>query len=148
RAVFSGGVQYRERGNDSERAVNSGTLDVGLKPGLSAIDDAKFSQAVRFEEEKIAAQAAAAHYDPDKGTLSLSGKEPRMLAPHVDTEQIAVDAVTIDVTLEGPKLVATGNVRSTLKPASSKPGAPANDVKMPAMLKQDQPVIVVGGRMD
>ena len=35
-------------------------------------------------------------------------------------------------------------MRSTLKPASAKPGEPANDVKMPAMLKQDQPVLVVG----
>jgi LPS export ABC transporter protein LptC len=148
RAMFTGGVQYRERGGAVARAVNSGTLDVGLKPGMSAIDDARFSQAVKFEEDKMAAQAAAAHYDPDKGTLALSGKEPGMVAPHVVTEQIAVDAVTIDVTLEGPKLKAAGNVRSTLKPASNKPGEPANDVKLPAMLKQDQPVIVVGATMD
>jgi LPS export ABC transporter protein LptC len=148
RALFAGTVQYRERGAEIDRAVNSGTLDVGLKPGLSTIDDAKFAQAVKFEEGKIAAQAAAAHYDPDKGTLALSGKEPGMAVPHVVTEQIAVDAVSIDVTLEGPKLKAAGNVRSTLKPASRKPGAPANDVKMPAMLKQDQDVLVVGDSMD
>jgi lipopolysaccharide export system protein LptA len=148
RALFTGGVQYRERGANADRAVNSGTLDVGLKPAMSAIDDAKFAQAVKFEEEKMAAQAAAAHYDIDKGTLALSGREPGMLVPHVVTEQIAVDAVTIDITLEGPKLKAAGNVRSTLKPASAKPGEPANDVKMPAMLKQDQPVLVVGESMD
>jgi lipopolysaccharide transport protein LptA/LPS export ABC transporter protein LptC len=148
RAVFSGGVQYREHGQDIDRAVNSGTLDVGLKPGMSAIDDAKFAQAVKFEEGQMAAQAAAAHYDIDKGTLALSGKEPGMLAPHVVTEQIAVDAVSIDVTLAGPKMNAAGNVRSTLKPASAKAGEPANDVKMPAMLKQDQPVLVVGEHME
>jgi LPS export ABC transporter protein LptC len=148
RAVFSGGVQYRERGGDVDRAVNAGTLDAGLKPGMSALDDAKFAQAVKFEERKMAAQASAAHYDIDKGTLALSGKEPGMLAPHVATEQITVDAVSIDVTLAGPKLKAAGNVRSTLKPASSKPGEAANDVKMPAMLKQDQPVLVVGESMD
>jgi LPS export ABC transporter protein LptC len=148
RAVFSGGVQYRERGSENERAVNSGTLDVGLKPGLSAIEDARFSQAVKFEEGKMSAQASAVRYDPDKGTLALSGKEPGMATPHAVTEQIVVDAVSIDVTLEGPKLKANGNVRSTLKPASNKPGEPANDVKMPAMLKQDQPVIVVAAGMD
>jgi LPS export ABC transporter protein LptC len=148
RAVFSGGVQYRERGGDVDRAVNSGTLDVGLKPGMSTIDDAQFSRAVKFEEPKMSAQASAAHYDPDKGTLALTGKEPGMLAPHVATEQIAVDAASIDVTLEGPKLKAAGNVRSTLKPAANKPGEPANDVRMPAMLKQDQPVIVVAAGMD
>ncbi|MCU1384420.1 MAG: export transporter periplasmic protein LptC [Acidobacteria bacterium] len=148
RALFAGAVQYRERGTDIDRAVNSGTLDVGLKPGLSTIDDAKFAQAVKFEEGKMAAQAANAHYDPEKGTLALTGREPGMMVPHVVTEQIAVDAVTIDVTLAGPKLKAAGNVRSTLKPASKKPGAPANDVKMPAMLKQDQDVLVVGDSMD
>jgi lipopolysaccharide export system protein LptA len=148
RAMFTGGVQYRERGAGVDRAVNSGTLDVGLKPGLSSIDDAKFAQAVKFEEGKMAAQAAAAHYDIDKGTLALSGKEPGMLVPHVVNEQIAVDAVVIDVTLVGPKLKAAGNVRSTLKPASAKPGEPASDVKMPAMLKQDQPVLVIGENMD
>jgi lipopolysaccharide transport protein LptA len=148
RAVFTGAVQYRERGPDVDRAVNSGTLDVGLKPGMGAVEDAKFAQAVKFEEGKMAAQAAAAYYDIDKGTLALSGKEPGMLVPHVVTEQIAVDAVTVDVTLAGPKLKAAGNVRSTLKPASAKPGETANDVKMPAMLKQDQPVLVVGDDMD
>ena len=150
RAVFSGGVQYRERGGQVDRAVNSGTLDVGLKPGMSAIEDAKFAQAVKFAEAKMTAQAAAAHYDIDQGTLALSGKEPGMLAPHVVNEQIAVDAVSVDITLAGPKLEAAGNVRSTLKPASSggKPGETANDVKMPAMLKQDQPVLVVAERMD
>jgi LPS export ABC transporter protein LptC len=148
RALFAGTVQYRERSGQIDRAVNSGTLDVGLKPGLSTIDDAKFAQAVKFEEGKMAAQAAAAHYDPDKGTLALSGKEPGMAVPHAVNEQIAVDAVSIDITLEGPKLKAAGNVRSTLKPASSKAGATANDVKMPAMLKQDQDVLVVGDSMD
>ena len=107
---------------DVDRAANSGTLDVGLKPGMSAIDDAKFAQAVQFEEGKMAAQAAAAHYDIDKGTLALSGTEPGMLVPHVVNEQIAVDAATIDVTLAGPKLKAAGNVRSTLKPASAQAG--------------------------
>jgi LPS export ABC transporter protein LptC len=148
RALFAGGVQYRERGTDVDRAVNSGTLDVGLKPAMSSIDDAKFTQSVKFEEGKMAAQAAAGHYDIDKGTLALSGKEPGMLAPHVVNEQITVDAVTIDVTLAGPKLKAVGNVRSTLKPASATPGQSANDVKMPSMLKQDKPVYVVGDSMD
>src|SRR5471032_319741 len=68
RAVFSGGVQYRERGGESDLSVNSGSLDAGLKPGMSAIDDAKFAHAVRFEEGKMAALSAAAHYDIDKGT--------------------------------------------------------------------------------
>ncbi len=150
RASFGGNVQYRERGGDIDRSVNSGTLDVGLKPGMSAIDDARFAHAVRFEEGKMAALSAAAHYDIDKGTLALSGTEPGAVVPHVVNEQIQVDAVTVDVTLAGPKLKATGNVRSMLKPPSTgaKPGEQANDVKMPTMLKQDQPVNVLGEKLD
>ena len=150
RALFSGGVQYRERGGEIDRAVNSGTLDVGLKPGMSSIDDAQFAHAVRFEEGRMVALSAAAHYDIDKGTLALTGAEPGALVPHVVNEQIAVDAVSIDVTLAGPKLKAAGNVRSELKPASNgaRPGETANDVKMPTMLKQDQPVHVLGDNLD
>lgn len=150
RAAFSGSVQYRERGGASDRSVNSGSLDVGLKPGMSAIDDAKFAHAVRFEEGRMAVLSAAAHYDIDKGTLALSGTEPGALVPHLVNEQIAVDAVTIDVTLAGPKLKAAGNVRSELKPASkgTKPGDTANDVKLPTMLKQDVPVFVLGNTLD
>ena len=46
--MFTGAVQYYERGAEVDRAVNSGTLDVGLKPGMGAIEDAKFAQAVKF----------------------------------------------------------------------------------------------------
>src|SRR6185369_10386743 len=80
-----------------------------------------------------------------KGTLALSVSEPGALVPHIVNEQIGIDATTIDVTLEGPKVKAAGNVRSELRPAS---GATGNDVKMPSMLKQDLPVIVVGDALD
>jgi lipopolysaccharide transport protein LptA len=47
--------------------------------------------------------------------------------------------------LAGPKVKAVGNVRSELRPASEATG---NDVKMPSMLKQDLPVIVLGNVLD
>ncbi len=143
-------MQFRERGADVSRAAASESLEVGLKPGLSSIELAKFAKGVRFEEGSMAARAALATYDPEKGTLALSGSEPGAAAPHVVNEQIAVDAATIDVTLDGPKVRAAGDVNSELKPSSkaAKPGEAANDVKMPSMLKQDQPVIVVGNRLE
>jgi lipopolysaccharide export system protein LptA len=149
RAQFVGNVQYRERG-DVNRAANSATLDLGLTPGMSSIEDARFSHNVRFEETQMAAVAAAARYDLEKGTLELSGSEPGALVPHVVNEQIVVDAVKVNVTLAGPKVNAAGNVKSELRPASKggKPGDPVNDVKLPSMLKQDQPVIVVADALD
>jgi lipopolysaccharide export system protein LptA len=149
RALFSGNVQYREAGANVSRAAAATTLDVGFKPGMSSIEDARFAHAVRFEEGRLLAQAAAARYDLDKGTLELSGSEPGALAPHVVNEQISVDAQKIDVTLEGPKVKATSAVKSTLQPAKKgqKPGE-GNDVKLPSMLKQDQPVNVLANALD
>lgn len=153
RAMFSGNVQFRERGGDVNRAASSGTLDVGLKRGMSGIEDAKFARAVRFEEGKMAAVAASARYDVDKGTLELGGSEPGANMPRVVNEQIAVDAGKIDVTLEGPKVKAAGTptakVKSVLQPAQ-KPGQQPADAttKMPSMLKQDLPVNVTATKLD
>jgi lipopolysaccharide export system protein LptA len=147
-AQFSGNVQFREQAGDTGRAANSATLDVGLKPGLSTIEDAKFTRGVRFEQGTMSALAALAHYDPDKGTLALSGSEPGAVVPHVVNDKIVVDAAAIDVTLDGPKVKAAGNVRSVLKPPPKpKPGQTA-DSKLPSMLKQEQEVTVLGEKLD
>jgi lipopolysaccharide export system protein LptA len=150
RATFTGGVQYRERGGSIDRTATAQTLAVTLKPGLSSIEQATFTRAVRFEEGKMTALAAAALYDLEKGTLALSGSEPGTAVPRVVNEQIAVGAAAIDLTLAGPKVKASGNVESELKPASkaAAPGEAGNDVKMPSMLKQDQAVFVVGNALD
>jgi len=148
RAQFAGNVQFRERVSNVSRAVNSATLDAGLKPGLSTIDDATFTRGVRFAQDDITALGAVAHYDPDKGTLALSGSEPGALAPHVVNDRITVDATTVDVILEGPKLNASGNVRSELKPPPKPKPGEASAAKMPSMLKQDQPVFVKSDKLD
>ena len=141
-AQFSGNVQYRERGGSADRTASSGTLDIALKPGLSAIEEARFAHAVRFEEGKMATLSAVARYDLDKGLIELTGAEPGAAAPHVVNEQISVDATRIDVTLVGPKMRALGNVKSVLQPPRK--GAQKDDAKLPSLLKQDQPVNVTG----
>jgi len=148
RALFSGSVRYREAGEKTTSAT-SATLDVGLKPGLSEIEDAHFARAVRFEQDALVATAAAALYDPAKGTLALSGTEGAAV-PRVVNQQIAVDAAAIDVTLEGPKVAAKGTVKSVLQPAKkdSAGGKGDNGVKLPSMLKQDQPVNVTADVLD
>lgn len=145
-AQFAGSVQYRERGNGIDRAARSEALDVMLKPAMSSIQEARFLRAVRFEEGTLAATAALGRYDLDKGLLELSGSEPGRPTPHVVNDQIAVDAPRIDLTLVGPKMKASGNVKSVLQPA--KTGAQKSDTKVPSMLKADQPVNVVGTELD
>jgi LPS export ABC transporter protein LptC len=149
RAVFSGSVQFRERGGTTDRTATAASLDVTLKPGLSSIEQAKFARTVRFEDGKMTALAAAGVYDLEKGTLALSGSEPAAVVPHVVNDQIAVDATTIDLTLAGPKMQAAGNVKSELRPSSKvESGKPENDVKMPSLFKQDKPVIVLANALD
>lgn len=147
RAQFNGNVQYRERGSAVDRGASSAVLDVVLKPGMSALEEARFSRGVRFVDGRLSAAAAAVRYDLDRGMLELTGSEPGSLVPRVVNDQIAVDATKIDVTLAGPKLQATDSVKSVLQPAKDEAAAKSG-VKLPAMLKQNQPVNVVGGALD
>ena len=152
KAHFDGNIEYRETGGTVDRVARSAALDVGLKPGMSSIDEAKFVGGVRFTEGKMEAQAAVARYGLDKGSLELSGSEPRpgAVVPHVANEQIAIDSVFIDITLEGPKITARGKVTSALQPAKKgqKPADTKSETKMPSMFKQDQPVNGAGDDLD
>ena len=52
-----------------DRDARSARLDVGLKPGFSAFDQAAFSGGVRFADPKFFGTAAACTYDVDTGAL-------------------------------------------------------------------------------
>jgi LPS export ABC transporter protein LptC/lipopolysaccharide transport protein LptA len=146
RASFTGGIQFRERGGKADRAASSQTLDTVMKPGMGTIEEARFAHRVRFEEGSMVATAAASRYDPVKGTLELSGSEAGFVAPHLDTEQIAVGATRIDVVLEGPIIDARGAVKSTMLPAK-KDAKGESKTKLPSMLKQDKEVSVLGSSL-
>ena len=142
-AMFAGGVDFRERGPKLDRHATSATLDVGLKPGLSTIENARFRQKVKFVDGDMTGLSATAVYDVDNGTLALSGSDPGAEAPHVDNPRVSVDGVTIDVTLSGPRVQAAGTpVKSVLQPPKEEDG------KMPTMLKKDQPVTVLANALD
>jgi lipopolysaccharide transport protein LptA len=148
-AHFTGAVQFSEIGPDVNRAARSDQLTVAIKPGFSEIDDAQFSRRVRFVDGGMTATAAAAHYLPDSGTLALTGSERENPVPHVVNDQIQVDAGSVNVTLEGPVVHAVGSAKSVIQP--QKPGAKKDgesEVRIPAMLKQDQPVNVTAERLD
>jgi lipopolysaccharide export system protein LptA len=150
-AVFTGDVDYRERSATINRVAKAGVLEVSLRPGMSAMDDAKFTRNARFATQTgLFAVAAVARYLPEKGVLELSGSEPAALRPRITSDEMTVDAVRIDVTLDGPKMKATGDVRSTIQPAKKDPAATDQKAatKMPSMLKGDQPVSVIGDALD
>ncbi|MGE5246312.1 MAG: LPS export ABC transporter periplasmic protein LptC [Betaproteobacteria bacterium] len=139
-ARFTGNVQYRERGGTSDSAANSGALDVSLEPGFGAIQEATFTRGLTFRQGTMTAEAASGEYRIAKGTLELTRADPNAPTPHVANDQIVVDAPHINVTLSGPELVATGPVKSVLRPTSG--DAKNGGRRMPAMLKRDQPVNV------
>ena len=148
-ARFAGNVEFREQGNQIDRRAVAANLDVTLKPGF-LVEDARFEHAVRFVDGRMTGVAAVARYDLDKGTLALTGSEPRFETPHMDNEQIAVDGKTIDVTLSGPKVKAEGApVKSVMQPPKKQGDKPAEgERRMPAMLKSDQAVTVLSKTLD
>jgi lipopolysaccharide export system protein LptA len=143
-AHFSGGVQFRERGTDIDRTARADTLDAAMAPGLTDINEARFSHAVRFAEKGLTADAAAARYAVDKGILELSGAEPAVPTPHVVNDRVSVYATRIDVTLSGPIVKAIGAVKSELIPQKKDAG---QDARMPSMFKQDQVVTATANEL-
>jgi len=147
RARFADDVQFRERGAGVDRAASAEALDVALTPSTGAIQEARFSRSVRFEEGQMAADAASATYALAAGTLALGGSEPRAPVPHMVNDRMTIDAKDIQIALAGPHVKASGDVKSVLKPAKS--GAPGNaGVTVPSMLKRDQPVNVTAAALD
>jgi lipopolysaccharide transport protein LptA/LPS export ABC transporter protein LptC len=150
-AHFFGNVVFSERGPDLNRTARSVALDAEVSPGFGSIDEARFSRNVRFVDGTMTATSAASRYGVKDGTLELTGSEPGSPVPHVVNEQVQIDAATILMTLKGPLVKADGSVKSVLRPgkpaaASRKDGS--NDIRMPSMLKQDQPVTVTADTLD
>jgi LPS export ABC transporter protein LptC len=168
-ARFTGNVEFRETRAATKTAAALGriacarTLDAALKPGFSAIDEAKFDGDVRFRDGDLTAQAPtcdvrsrdgdltaqapAANYQVAKSIVLLVSdpKQPAAPATVVDA-QTSIQATTIDLTLQGRSLKAKGDVRSVLQPSKPgvKPAAGKDAPKRPGMLKNDQPVYVTG----
>jgi LPS export ABC transporter protein LptC len=158
-AHFADAVEYREEAarSNSARIARSRRLDLALNG--DAVTDATFAGDFVFEEASFRAQAADARYDPKVGSLHLSGADTRGL-PCIADDQIAVDAQTIDVTVETRRLSAEGRVKNAIRPAGAsgsisssscavarqRGGAsaakPASDgdgqTRLPGLLKQDQ----------
>lgn len=143
-AHFTGNVQFREQAAGAGRTARSEILDVTLAPGLGPIQEARFARAVRFEDGPMTADAAAARYVLDKGTLELSGREPGRDRPHVVHERIGVFATAIEIELEGPQVHATGDVKSVVQPDTRPSDA---SQKVPSMLKRDEIVNVTAGEL-
>jgi len=75
--------------------------------------------------------------------LNLTGKE---ITPEIRDESLTLLAETIDVTLDPRKMVAKGNVRSTLLPLK-KPAGGAQATRRPALLGDKEPVNILSATL-
>lgn len=144
-AVFTDAVEFREAvtkaGRASvERVARSTRLDLAVQPGFGAVDDARFEGAVRFEEDTVSAAAATARYRVAEGVLELEGRDASTgQLPRVSDELIAIEGQRVRLGLEGRKIDASGDVRSTML-ALARTAGESPTVRRPSMLKADQPV--------
>jgi lipopolysaccharide export system protein LptA len=155
-ATFSGNVELREsraaRGKLAEidRTSKSDRMDVKTKPGFGDLERADFHGNVRFTEgTKTTAEAPTAVYNIAQDRLELSpgdgGDKGR--GPHVSDGRISVEARAIQMGLSNQKMKADTAVRSVMMPTKTKT-SDADAVKVPSMLKQDEPVNVRSNRLD
>jgi lipopolysaccharide export system protein LptA len=163
-ATFSGNVEFKEARAASaklaeiDRNAKSERMDVKTKPGFGDLESAEFHGNVHFTDgPQTTADAPMAVYAIAKDTLDLSpGQGDKGRGPHVSDGRISVEAKAIQMGLTNQKMKADTNVRSVMTPQSGKPapGQPpakadtTDPVKMPSMLKQDEPVNVKSNRLD
>ena len=137
---FSEGVEYREAPlkGQAGRTIRARALEAALDPAAGLLQEAHFIGNVDFTESPLRATASDARYNVVKEALSLSGKEQ---TPHIESEALTIDAVTIEVTLNPRTMTAKGNVRSILLPA--KKSGPS-EAKRPALLAEKDPINIIG----
>ena len=138
---FTEGVEYREAPAKGQagRVVRARSLEAGLDPAAGTLQDAHFIGSVDFTDSPMRATSSDARYMVTAGTLALAGKDQ---TPHVESDALTIDATTIDVTLNPRKMVAKGNVRSTLLPPK-KAATAAAQTKRPALLGDKDPVNII-----
>ena len=143
--TFSEGVEYREAATKTQgaRIAKARTLDAKLDPASGALIDARFTGNFDFTDGPMHALSNEARYDLKAGTLNLTGKD---ITPEIKDESLTLLAETIDVTLDPRKMIARGNVRSTLLPPKKSSGNAAA-TKRPALLGDKEPVNILSASL-
>jgi LPS export ABC transporter protein LptC len=161
-AVFTGDVVFTEaerRGPaagsaasaSSTRTARAGRLQASL--ANDAVTSATFTTDVSFEEAGLKACAARLEYQPGKGNLALSG-DTEAGKPIVAEEQTAIEASTINVTLDSRRMVAKGGVVTQIgtpvrcRPATARPSSQQSPNRMPGLLREDAAATIRAGALD
>lgn len=138
---FTDGVEYREAATRTQtaRTAHAGTLEAKLDPAAGLLQEAKFTSNFDFTDGSLQAFATNAVYQVQAGTLALVGPDR---TPEMRDEALTLTATTMDVTLDPRKMVAKGNVRSTLLPPKKSSGKEP-ETRRPALLGDKDPVNII-----
>jgi lipopolysaccharide export system protein LptA len=142
-ARFTDRVEFREAVSaGAGRLVRSRALTLSMTG--EAVARAHFAGEVTFEEEDLTASAAEAHYRPDDGVFTLAGRDARG-DPRITDGHVAVEAPSIDVTLQDRRIEAGGGVKTVLRAAGKAPGTgnAAGRGRLPGLLQQDADATVI-----
>lgn len=141
---FTEGVEYREAATKTQgaRIARAKTLDAQLDPAAGTLQQAKFTGNFDFTDGSMHAQSSDAVYNLTAGTLALTGKD---ITPEIRDDALTLLSESIDLTLNPRKMIAKGNVRSTLLPP--KKAANVAATKRPALLGDKDPVSILSNSL-
>jgi lipopolysaccharide export system protein LptA len=138
-AEFEGSVEYQELTEGQHltkdgRVARAQRLDAVLGKGLSALESAKFSGSVVFEDGDIQGRGDVVDYRILDDTIELSSPVTDGEFPRVIDARGSVEAHTIRLVFAGPQIQASGAVESVLSAMS--------EAKRPGLLSDEQPILV------
>ena len=153
-ARFTGNVEFREvaQAKQAARTARSSSLQLGL--ASDAVTQALFAGTVRFTEGDLAASGAQAEYNPSDGTLTVTGSDAGG-GPRVADAQVQIEAASINITLAGPRMIASGTVKTVLQPRSARASPStalgtggAEATRLPGLFQQATAVNVNANTLD
>jgi lipopolysaccharide export system protein LptA len=150
-ALFTENVEYREEGGAARPARVARSTALRLALENEAVANALFTGSARFQDGALQGSGARADYDPSAGTLRLTGADAGGV-PRVANADIQIEAESIDVTLDGPRMNAKGAVKTLLqRPQAAAKGGPAardNEDRLPSLFQPGAAVNVNANALD
>ena len=128
-AVFEGTVVYVERraaGAEpaaAERTVRAASLEAVLGEGLTQLRSADFTGEVTLEAGSVTGRAEVATYAPNDAVFVFSSPSDEAPPPRVEDRWGSIEATTVEVTLDGPDIAATGSAEALLSSAAPEENA-------------------------
>jgi lipopolysaccharide export system protein LptA len=150
---FERDVQYREERAASAtnpaitRVVHAQRLAGGVDTQLTALLKVEFLGDVTFQDDRQTVEADQANYDVIQGVISLASVGDTGRKPRVIDERNSIEATTLDVTLDGSALNASGGVQNVITPQNHNLDD-AGTEKTPALLNDDQQIFVTASELN